>query len=166
MTNQQKTIAAIAAAAILGFAVGMLVQYAAGRGDAQQLRSTQTALTFKRIEATLGAATVEAQRGSYEIARQLASEVFSSLQAAIGQAEGERRQALEQILQRRDDMITALSRGDPQSGSMLAQLFTRYRIAMGEHVGPDAGTAPAPAEDAAPAPAPDTGRPGDTGRPD
>jgi hypothetical protein len=144
MNERQKLVAAVVAAVIAGFALGMVVQYAAGRGTTQQLRATQTALTFKRIEANLGAATVEAQRGSYEIARQLASDVFTDLQAAIPHAQGERRQEFQQILQRRDDMITALSRAAPQAGAMLAQLFTRFRIAIGERVGPDGGTAPAP----------------------
>jgi 4-hydroxy-3-methylbut-2-enyl diphosphate reductase IspH len=147
MTNQHKLILAAAAALIVGFAVGALWQYTSARGYAQQLRSTQAELSFKRMEATLGTATIEAQRGSHEIARQFASDFFSRLQSDIGQATGERRQALQEILQQRDAMITALSRGDPQSGALLAQLFMRYRIALGEPVGPmDSVASPPPAE--------------------
>jgi hypothetical protein len=147
MTNQHKLILAAAIALIVGFALGAFWQYTSARGYAQQLQTTQAELSFKRIEATLGTATIEAQRGSHEIARQFASDFFSQLQSEISQATGDRRQSLLDILQQRDAMITALSRGDPQSGSQLAQLFMRYRIALGEPVGPmDSAASPRPPE--------------------
>jgi hypothetical protein len=136
MTEQQKMIAIAAVAAIVAFAIGALWQYSSARSYADRLATTDSALAFQRLEATLGAATIEAQRGSHEISRQLASDFFSGLQSEIGRADGERRLAFQDILQRRDAMITSLSRSDPQAGAMLAQLFTRYRIAMGEPVGP------------------------------
>lgn len=136
MTEQQKMIAIAAVAAIVAFAIGALWQYSSARGYADQLATTDSELAFQRLEATLGAATIEAQRGSYEISRQLASDFFSGLQSEISRADGEQRLAFQEILQRRDAMITSLSRSDPQAGAMLAQLFTRFRIAMGEPVGP------------------------------
>jgi hypothetical protein len=136
MTEQQRTIAVAVATLIIGFAIGALWQYTSARGYAGDLRTTQHDLSFQRLEATLGAATIEAQRGSYEIARQLASDFFTGLQAELARADAHRQQEFREILQQRDSMITALSRSDPQAGSMLAQLFTRYRIAMGEPVGP------------------------------
>lgn len=146
MTNQQRTILAAAVAAILGFAIGAAWQYAASRGSVQQLEQTQRDLAFQELEATLGAATIEAQRGSYEIARQLASDFFTGLQGSVVDAPADRGPEFREILARRDAMITALSRGDPQSGSMLAQIFVRYRIAMGEPVGPASDTqSPEPA---------------------
>jgi hypothetical protein len=155
MTNQQRLFLAVAVAAVVGFTLGALWQYTSARGYAHQLRETQAELAFKRNEATLGTATIEAQRGGHEIARQFASEFFSGLQAEIGRTTGERRQALQEILQQRDAMITALSRGDPQSGSLLAQLFFRYRIAMGEPVGPmDSAASPQEQQ-----PGPDAGGP-------
>ncbi|HSJ08017.1 MAG TPA: hypothetical protein VK936_15035 [Longimicrobiales bacterium] len=144
MSDQQRTILIAAAAAILAFAIGALWQYAAVRSHADRLAATTDSLTFQRLEATLGAATIEAQRGSYEISRQLASDFFSGLQTEIGAAAPDRGQAFADILQQRDAMITALSRYDAQSGALLAQLFTRYRIAMGEPVGPTEGTRSTP----------------------
>ena len=41
-------------------------------------------------------------------------------------------------------MITALSRSDPQAASQLVQLLIRYRIALGEPVGPSEPVAPSP----------------------
>lgn len=134
----------IAGGVLVGFLIGFIWQYASARGYRGELDRTTHELTFKRIEATLGAATIEAQRGSYEIARQLASQFFSSLQDNAGRAQASAVPALTDILGRRDVMITALSRNDPQSGPMLAQLFFRFRSAMGEPVGPDGGTLPTP----------------------
>jgi hypothetical protein len=144
MTAQQRIILAAVFTGIVGFALGSLWQYTSVRDLTTRLEATQHDLDFQRLEATLGAATIEAQRGSYEIARQLASSFFGGLQQQIGAARGERQEAFHEILQHRDAMITALSRSDPQSGPMLAQLFVRYRIAMGEPVGPDPGAASAP----------------------
>jgi hypothetical protein len=163
MTNQQRTILVAAVAAIVGFGLGALWQYASARSYAQRLSSVEAEYTFQRLEATLGAATIEAQRGSFEIARQLASDFFTGLQADANRAPVGQQQVVRDLLDNRDAMITALSRSDPQSGSMLAQLFTRFRIARGEPVGPDGRTAPAPgmvAPDTPPVPADSPGGPG------
>jgi hypothetical protein len=158
MTHQQRVILIGAAAAIAGFAIGALWQYGSARGYAQRVDRTEHTLAFTRLEATLGAATIEAQRGSHEIGRQLASDFFTGLQQVVNEAPADRQPALREILQRRDAMITALSRADPQSGPMLAQLFLRYRIAMGEQVGPtdDVSSPPAPRDTPAQAPPADT----------
>lgn len=136
MTGQQRVVLTAVVAALIGFMIGAVWQYTSARGYADRLDVAETGLAFQQIEATLGAATIEAQRGSYELARQLASDFFSSLQQHVDRAPADVQPAFTEMLQRRDAMITALSRSDPQSGSMLAQLFMRYRIAMGEPVGP------------------------------
>jgi hypothetical protein len=151
MRSDRTTILAVAAAAIIGLAVGVLWQHAATRGQAQELDASRHELVFLRLEATLAAATVEAQRGNYEIARQLASGFYGDLQREVAAAEAGRRAAFGEILQQRDATITALSRSDTQSGSMLAQQFTRYRLAVGKPVGGAnaGGTAPLAAPPAA-----------------
>lgn len=159
MSNQQRTILVAAVAAIVGFGIGALWQYTSARSYAQRLNTVETDYTFQRLEATLGAATIEAQRGSFEIARQLASDFFTDLQAAANRAPEGQQQVVRDMLQNRDAMITALSRSDEQSGSMLAQLFIRFRIARGEPVGPDGRTAPAPGLPPAPVDSPAVGTP-------
>lgn len=149
MTPRQKTILIAAAAALVGFAIGALWQWTSARAYAGRFAVTEREYTFQRLEATLGAATIEAQRGGYEIARQLASEFFTGLQQNIDRAEPAQLAVLREILAQRDAMITALSRSDPQSGSMLAQLFVRYRVARGEPVGPN-GTTRSTAPDTGP----------------
>jgi hypothetical protein len=134
-------------AAIAGFAIGALWQYTSARSYQQRLDTAQHELELQRLGSMLGGATAEAQRGGYEIARRLASDFFSGLQAELARAdappvEAERRRTFDYVQQHRDGIITALSRNDPQSGSMLAELFVRYRIGMGDRV--SAPLAPAP----------------------
>ncbi|CAN5702251.1 hypothetical protein BH23GEM10_BH23GEM10_03610 [soil metagenome] len=160
MTAQQKVVLTAVVAAIIGFTIGAVWQYTSARSYADRLDVAETDLAFQQTEATLGAATIEAQRGSYELARQLASDFFSSLQQHVDRAPADQQPAFRDMLEHRDAMITSLSRSDPQSGSMLAQLFVRYRIAMGEPVGPNDTTSTPPAGMQPPAdtqPSPDGG---------
>jgi hypothetical protein len=139
MSDRMKTVAIALAAALVAFAAGSLWQYGSTRPEVKQLQTTERDLALQRLEGTLATATIEAMRGGYEIARQLGSDFFTGLQAHYPDSDPQRQQALQEILAGRDLIITALSRADPQSGSMLVQLFMRYRIALGEPVGPESG---------------------------
>lgn len=143
MTDTQRVVLGAAVAAIAGFAIGAGWQYSSAsayRNDLDSTRieldSTQHALTFQRLEATLGAATIEAQRGNHESARRLSSDFFTTLQAEIETAAPEAQPALRRILNQRDSIITELSRARLESGGVLAELFAEYRTALGEPVGP------------------------------
>ena len=143
MTDTQRVVLGTAIAAIVGFAIGAGWQYSSARGYRSDLESTRVELdstrhelTFQRLEATLGAATIEAQRGNHESARRLASTFFTSLQTDVEAAPAESQQQLRAILDQRDVIITELSRASLESGGVLAELFAEYREAMGEPVGP------------------------------
>ena len=98
------------------------------------------------LESTLAAAIIEADRGNFEIARKLASDFFTGLQADMSRAPQEHQQELTAIAGQRDVIITAASRSDPQTGSLLAQLYSTYRVTFGDTpVTPTAGPGPAPA---------------------
>jgi hypothetical protein len=138
-TRKWALIAVIAA--VVAFLVGFGWQYMRARGLSGDLEVAQRAATFNGLEGTLGAAAIEAQRGSYELARQHASEFFSGLQTAAGDAPEAAVPVLQQMLGERDAMITTLSRSNPQAGPLLAQMFNRFRAALGRPVGPQ-GTEP------------------------
>ena len=143
MTDTQRVVLGAAVAAIAGFAIGAGWQYSSARAYRSDLDSTRVVLdstrhelTYQRLEATLGAATIEAQSGNHESARRLASEFFTTLQAEIETAPPQAQPALRGILDQRDVIITELSRARLESGGVLAELFAQYRTALGEPVGP------------------------------
>ena len=158
MTGTRKGLF-VAGGVVLAFLVGFGWQFARAHSLQGQLDQAQRELTFQRMEATLGAATIEAQRGGFEPARQLASDFFTRLQAAAPQAPSDGQAQLQRILSQRDQVITQLSRGDAQAGPVLANMFVSYRVAVGESSkAPPGGTegspgAP-PAAPSAPAPVP------------
>lgn len=134
----------IAAAILVAFLTGYVWQRVRANNIEDRLDETRQALVLARIEATLGAAAIEAMSGSFEIARQHASAFFTELQASLDTVPPDARQDMSQILARRDAVITALSRNDVQSGPQLAQMFRNYRTALGEPIGPTPGIVPAP----------------------
>ena len=156
MNTSQRNILLAVLAVLVAFGIGFGWQYADAHRLGGELAVTSEALELQRLESTLGAATIEAQRGSYEIARQHASEFFSGLQSAVGAAPEAAAPVLQQMLGERDAMITTLSRSNPQAGPMLAQMFNRFRAAMGRSVGPQGTepTTPPPVDSPVPADSP------------
>ncbi|MBR9991394.1 MAG: hypothetical protein KFH98_16650 [Gemmatimonadetes bacterium] len=143
MTDTQRVILGTTIAAIVGFVIGASWQYSSARAysndlDAtrMELDSTRHELLFQELEAMLGAATIEAQRGNHESARRLASDFFTDLQQNIGSAPQAAQPQLRSILDQRDVMITELSRANMETGGLLAEVFAEYREAMDRPVGP------------------------------
>jgi hypothetical protein len=132
MTREQKIAVAGVVATVLAFAIGFFWQNMSARSIQSRLDTANVELMFERLENKLGAATIEADRGNYEIARQLSSEFFTGLQTELDQAPEARQAELRRILSQRDVIITAASRSDPQTGSLLAQLYSTYRVAFGD----------------------------------
>ena len=80
---------------------------------------------------------------------------FTDLQSTVGQVpDARKRQALTGILSQRDEIITLLSRSQPESAQRLMILYTQMFAAVDPEgtVAPAVTTAPGPP--AAPAPAP------------
>jgi hypothetical protein len=86
MTRQEKVVLVVAAAVLLAFAGIALWQSARAIAAERRLVAVRTELTLQRNESTLALAAIEAGRGSYELARQLASDFFTGLQAEVDQA--------------------------------------------------------------------------------
>lgn len=143
MTREQKIMLGGALAAVLAFLIGFGWQYSRAERLEQELNVASKDLAFERLEGKLAAATIEADLGNYEIARQLASDFFTELQADIRRAPEETHQQLNAIAAQRDIIITAASRSDPQTASLIGQLYNTFRIAFGDE--PVAAQVPAPA---------------------
>lgn len=119
----------------LAFLVGFGWQYLRARRLADSLKLTADQLSLQRLENTMAAATIEAQRGSYETARRLASDFYTGLQAHVNRMVSADSAQLHAILSQRDETITLLSRGDSQSGESLARQFVLFRRAVGGAAG-------------------------------
>lgn len=94
----------------------------------QELATVQQQLATQRMEAILAMAVVATQFGHHESARQLASEFFTALQQQAGTAA---EPALAELLARRDAIITALSRAQPESAIEMANALTSFQRALG-----------------------------------
>lgn len=131
MTREQKFVLGGLIGILAAFLIGFGWQYSRARSFESRLDTVTQDYTFKRLEATLAAATIEAQRGNYELARRTSSDFFTALQEAMPRAPEDQRLPLERIAAQRDVIITAASRSDPQVASMLGQLYGTYRVAFG-----------------------------------
>lgn len=142
--TKTKAVLLIVLALIVGFLVGFGIELTRANGLEGQLQATRSQLELQRLEATLGAATIAAEHGEFEMARQTASTFFTGLQAHVGEEPGPAQPAMHNILSQRDAVITMLSRSDSQSGSILSGLFADYRAALGERPSTAPVSAPGP----------------------
>ena len=132
MTREQRILLGGIIFTVIAFLIGFGWQYTRARSLNDELEQTNQQLTFKELEATLAAATIQATQGNFEISRQLASQFFTDLQNDIEQAPEDKKTELRAISNQRDIIITAASRSDPQTASLLGQLYSTYRVAFGE----------------------------------
>jgi hypothetical protein len=128
----------VVAAVAVAFGIGAAWQFNQARQARQALDTARQEMVvirgeraLEQLEATLALATVAAQFGDFERGRQLASDFFDLLQEHAGTAPQTARSALNEILSRRDGIITVLSRGQPESGFELASLLMALQNALG-----------------------------------
>jgi hypothetical protein len=153
MTRNQ-WIGAGVAAIVVAFLIGFFISWSQARSLDRQLGETRTELEatafeleMYQLQGRLGAALAEAQRSNYERARQLMTQVFAGLQASLERIQDpERRQVVERILAQRDEIVTQLSRAEPESRERLVLLYTQMFAAVDPigREGPATVTPPAP----------------------
>ena len=93
---------------------------------------TSRKLSLSQIENKLAAATLDANRGQHEPARQSASQFFTLLRDELDRDKGSsltpaQREQARQLLNQRDDIITLLARSDPASSKKFADLYVAFR---------------------------------------
>lgn len=142
--KRPQLIAAAAAALLAAFALGFFPQWSRAGALSAELDATRGELRFARMEGVLGAALAESLRSNYERSRQLMASFFTELQRRAGEVEDPaRRRELEAILAQRDEVITLLSRAEPESTQRLMLIYTRYFAAM-DPAGRSAAVTPSP----------------------
>lgn len=160
-----RLVALAALALVAAFLIGFLPQRARANRLSDALREKRYELQMARLEGRLGAALAESLRGNHERARQLMSDFYVELQGTVHRVgDAGQRQALDGILAQRDEVITLLSRAQPEATQRLMILYTTYFAAMDPAARgnprivtspppPPASTTPAPAQTPAPGPA-------------
>lgn len=128
--EQARRILYLLAGLLIVFLIGAGWQFARAQRLQGELEMTRRQLEFSRLEAKLGAATLEARRGSYEVSRQIASDFYTGLQQRIEATPDEARRHFTAVLDRRDDVITGLSRSEDAAGLLLSDLYLRWRSGM------------------------------------
>lgn len=112
-------------AVVVAFGAGYGWQYMRATELQQQLATVQNELEINKLYVNLGQIGLLAQSGDYEAARRRASAFFTQLQERVDAMGTEDEARFEPILAQRDEIITALSRANPQSVDLLAALFAR-----------------------------------------
>jgi hypothetical protein len=136
-------------AMVIAFGAGFLWQYFEATTVRGQLEAVEQELAVERFRVRLGQATLAAQAGDFEAARQEMSSLFNSLQEQVAMLPPEIEQVARDFLARRDDIITGLSRSNPAFADVLSGMLERLGTVIER-----TGTGPAPV-----APAPTEGEP-------
>ena len=140
--DRNRLIAIAVGIALVAFLLGFLPQWSRANRLSDRLRETRHELRMSRVEGEIGAALTEALRSNYERARQLMTEVFSTLQSAAPSLAGNQRREVDAILAQRDEVVTLLARAAPESAQRVMLIYTRYHNAFHPQAGPS--TTPAP----------------------
>ena len=130
-----KKVAVFVVFAVGFFLVGVIPMWINANQYAGEREEAQQELRLKEMENLLAAAAINADRGDYEPARQLASDFFNMLRSQIGRGlnsdlSSQQRNELETLLSQRDDVITLLARSDPASAGRLSDMYVAYRKVM------------------------------------
>lgn len=136
----------------LWFLIAVLLAFGAGFGwqfyEANQVRTelseTQQELMVERLRVRLGQAAIAAQSGDYEGARQRMSEFFTRLTEVLPALPEGLATVADEFLAMRDEVITGLSRSNPEFAGVLYGMLDRFRSVAG--LPEDLGPAPAAPE--------------------
>ena len=158
--DRPKVIGLAVLAALVVFFLGFYPQWSRARALSRDLSATRFELQLSRLEGRLGAALAESLRGNYERSRQMMADFFTELQSTVGRVENARqRQTLDGILAQRDEIITLLSRAQPESTQRLMLLYTTYFAAIDPAGRNSPAVTPPPPPPPPPAAAPPAERP-------
>lgn len=139
-----KRIAVVAGIALGAYLLGFIPMWLNANDLERDLEVTKAQLKPLTLRDDLANAAISAQRGEYEIARQRASEFFTSLREEADRDSGavlgvNQRETVENILDQRDETITLIARNDPAAADKLSDLYYHFL-----HVGKESDRKVAP----------------------
>ncbi|HET7275426.1 MAG TPA: hypothetical protein VFI91_09710, partial [Longimicrobiaceae bacterium] len=140
--SKPKLYGIFAAVVVIAFFIGFLPQWSKARGIRsemeasriemeQQITALESDLQIARLEGRLGAAMAESLRGNYERARQLMVSFYTDLEKSVPDITDPAQLAeMQAIMDQRFEIVTLLSRAEPESTERLMLMYTRYFAAM------------------------------------
>ncbi|MFP4624433.1 MAG: hypothetical protein ACOCVZ_09505 [Gemmatimonadota bacterium] len=130
-------------AVVVAFAAGFLWQFYEATTVREQLTQAEQELAVERLRIRLGQAALAAQAGDYESARRQMSVFFTRLQEVGNELPNEMTGPAADFLAMRDDIITGLSRSNPEYAGVLYGMLEQMTAAAEEAaVGPGMPTGP------------------------
>lgn len=118
------------ASLIFVFLLGLIPAWLSERETARQRDAAQANLRLSQLQNRLATAAINARRGEYEPARVAASDFFTDLRAEIDRHESafsiRQREAVQPVLDDRDELITLLARYDQAAAERLMDLYLNY----------------------------------------
>ncbi len=138
MTNQSdahsgwKRALSYLAPLIIVFLLGYVPMWWKLRETSRNLAQVERQTTLALMQNTLASATIDALQGDYEFARQSVGDFFTALQTEIDKEKDSvfspaQIEAGRLLLDRRDEVITLLARGEPSAVNWLVALYNDYR---------------------------------------
>ncbi len=118
------------------FLLGLIPMWSKERTAVSQRDAAQHELQLSQLQNALSGAAIDARRGEYEPARQMASDFFTTLRTQIDNYTDTstltptQRDQARPLLEKRDEIITLLARSDPGSADRLSDLYVSYLQAM------------------------------------
>lgn len=131
-----KRLGIYAAIAIAIFLLGFIPMRLKAGAAISQRNAAQHELQLSQLQNSLSSATIDARRGEYEPARQMASDFFTTLRSQIDNytetsaLSPAQRDRVHPLLRQRDEIVTLLARSDPASADRLSDLYVSYLQAM------------------------------------
>lgn len=118
------------ASLIFVFFLGLIPAWLSERETARQRDAAQANLRLSQLQNRLATAAINARRGEYEPARVAASDFFTDLRAEVDRQESafdkRQREAVQPVLNERDELITLLARYDQAAAERLTDLYLNY----------------------------------------
>ena len=114
-------------AVVAAFLIGFGWQWYEASTVREQLTVAQQELLIERLRVRLGQAALAAQTGDYESARQQMSEFFTHVAEAEPSLPDSVATVTDGFLAMRDEVITGLSRANPEYAGVLYGMLERFR---------------------------------------
>ena len=120
---------------VVAFAAGFLWQFYEASTVREELSVVERELVLERLRIRLGQAALAAQSGDFEAARSQMSRFFTQLEESSPAMTEEVRGVAENFLNMRDEVITGLSRSNPEYAGVLYGMLEQLGTAIDQSLG-------------------------------